>query len=261
MTHLHFEKKGSGKKIFITFHGFGQSAQAFEGLETFFPHYTFYHFDLFFHGKSQLHRDKEEVNQSLWKDLLTEFLEKEEIDRFDIMGFSMGGKFALMTTVLFPEKIDQITLLAPDGIKTNFWYSMSTQPKFFRNIFRYTVHHPKPFFRSIKFLQKVKLLHPSVVRFANSQMRSRRQRRQVYLSWVKFRNIKPRLTLLASNINNHGIKVKFIIGLHDKIIPRENLQPLLKYLKSDPEIVLLDAGHHHLIASYIAHLHQIQKKP
>ena len=48
---------------------------------------------------------------------IREFLRKENISRFDVAGFSMGGRFALATLEAFPEKIGNVFLIAPDGEK------------------------------------------------------------------------------------------------------------------------------------------------
>jgi len=45
------------------------------------------------------------------------FLGKEKIELFAVVGFSLGGKFALATLEAFTDKVTKVVLLAPDGIK------------------------------------------------------------------------------------------------------------------------------------------------
>jgi len=55
-------------------------------------------------------------------------MKKEDFHEFHLIGYSMGGKFALLTYELFDKKVKSLTLLAPDGIKTGLWYSISSYP-------------------------------------------------------------------------------------------------------------------------------------
>jgi pimeloyl-ACP methyl ester carboxylesterase len=44
-----------------------------------------------------------------------------------LMGFSLDGRIALSVLELMPAGVSRLVLLAPDGLKINFWYWLSTQ--------------------------------------------------------------------------------------------------------------------------------------
>ncbi len=56
---LHYAKAGTGDRHLLIFHGFGQDMNVFEFFATSLArHYTFYVFDLYFHGKAAGHTEK-----------------------------------------------------------------------------------------------------------------------------------------------------------------------------------------------------------
>ena len=251
---LHFYRYGHGEKAFIAFHGFGQGGEYLAPFESALGHeYTIYAFDLFFHGKSYY----ADVSQALEKqelgDILQAFFKQEQIDQFDVLGYSMGGKFALSCIELFPESIQTAYLIAPDGIKTSFWYSLATYPQIFRDLFHKIIKKPEIFWKITKTANSLRIVDKSILKFAKSQMKTEEQRQRVYFTWVIFRHLKFNLKDIAEIINTHKIDLKMITGAYDKIVTTENMRLLLKHL-DDYEEIVLDTGHNHLIretAEYI----------
>ncbi|MBA4055299.1 MAG: alpha/beta hydrolase, partial [Marivirga sp.] len=139
---LHYINTGSGSKILLVFHGFGQDHKVFRELtESLSGIYTIYLFDLYFHGKSEWGYDELPLEKEHWKDTIQQFLNENEIEKFCLAGFSLGGKFVLSTLESFPSKTEEVFLLAPDGIKTSSWYSLATYPIIFRKIFKSMIRH------------------------------------------------------------------------------------------------------------------------
>lgn len=247
---LHFSKSGKGERVLLAFHGFGQDHKAFERLpEKFSEHYTIYSFDLFFHGKSDWKKGEEPLEKSFWKSLLSEFLTHFKIARFNLLGFSMGGKFVLATLEALPEKAEQVFLLAPDGIKTNTWYSLATYPFMLRRFFKSMILHPGRFHSIVRFAHKTGIIDKGVLRFAESQMNTEAKRHQVYLSWVVFRHLKFKMGTIAHRINSNNIGLTVVIGKHDKIITAKNMNGLLSKVPYHT-IEILDTGHNGLIAKW-----------
>lgn len=112
---LHYSKNGN--RPLLMFHGYGQDASVFKHIEG-------YSIELFFHGNSIWNKGEEPLEKSEWKDIIDEFLNKNNITTFSVLGFSMGGKFALATLEAFPGRVKEIILLAPDGVQTiNFHFA------------------------------------------------------------------------------------------------------------------------------------------
>lgn len=245
--HLRYYRFGTGERIFIAFHGFGQSGLLYKGMaEAMGEGVTIYSFDLPFHGKSYWTAGESPLEKSLWKEVIENFLEAKSIDRFSIVGFSLGGKFALATLEILPEKIEEVILIAPDGIKTNFWYGLATYPVILRRYFKSLIIKPSSFFRIISTMNKLKLMDKGILRFAGGQMNTIRSRRKVYYSWVVLRNINFNIKALAEIINQHQIPLSIYIGSFDKIITASNLDHFLKLL-NNCKFKILNTGHNSLV--------------
>jgi pimeloyl-ACP methyl ester carboxylesterase len=251
---LYYSVSGNGGIPLLAFHGFGQSKEAYQPFEEKLGEkYTIYAFDIFYHGRSEWKDRTQALEKEDWELILRGFLEKHQIEKFAICGYSMGSKFALASLEIFPKRVKEFLLIAPDGIKTVFWYSLATYPTSFRKFFQAMVVKPTYFHSLVNFFRKIGLVDKSILKFANTQMNTREKRRRVYLTWVVFRHLKFDLKLIAFLINQNNIAMIMFTGKYDKIIKEENMMDLLKHVK-EYEHVILESGHNNLIADTAKHL-------
>lgn len=251
-SRLTYHKWGNGPAVMLCFHGIGQNGGAFEPFGIALAStFTVYSFDLFYHSQSSgLHGDIYQPNESLtpdyWAAILTAFLDEKKIDRFSVAGFSMGGVFAFATAQRFATRLDQLWLLAPDGITTSGWYSFATGSGFGRGVFRYFLNRLSLFREVSNTLVRLGWLDRSLVRFAQSTLATPEQRERVYRSWIGFRPLRPHLDSLTKTLNKHPIRVRVFLGEFDRVLPRKAVQPLLKQLITC-ELVMLKVGHNRLV--------------
>lgn len=246
-TILGYQKAGKGSESILLFHGFGQDNTIFNSLiNELGDRFTLYSFDLFFHGQSKWLLDETPLSKIFWKELLGQFLIKNNIEKFSLIGFSLGGKFALACLEGYPARINSIVLIAPDGIKTNFWYSLATYPLALRSLFKSMIIKPGRFLSFVKLARLLKLADAGIIRFAKSQMDTEEKRKRVYYSWIVFRMLKFDMKDLAAIINTHKIQLTVIIGKFDKIITVKNVNRLL-LLTRNHDLKVLEAGHNNLI--------------
>jgi pimeloyl-ACP methyl ester carboxylesterase len=244
---LHYAKTGDGEKHMLIFHGFGQDISVFEYFtNSLARHYTFYVFDLYFHGQSTWAHGEKTLTKKEWAETLSTFLRENMIDRFSVGGFSLGGKFVLATLESFSEKINNVFLIAPDGIKTSFWYSLATYPLFLRKFFKSMIFHPQRFLTIARFLQRNGLVDKGLIRFAEYQMNSEEKRHRVYYSWVVFRHLHFNLTQIASLLNKNEIQLTVIVGQFDKVIEPKNMNVFLSKVEKK-RFKILESGHTGLI--------------
>lgn len=245
---LHYHVFGHGRKALLAFHGYGQDGTGLKALADVMPEYTFYAFDLFFHGSSRIggQGDERLLTIEMWSRIIELFLEQEGIANFELLGFSMGGKFVFATLNASPERIDKIILIAPDGVKNMRWYSLATGNPVMRAFFRRVVIAPKPFFSVLQFSKILGLAHPRMVRFAEREMEIVSKRKRVYNSWANFRNLKIGLSRIIYLINTFSIPVRFYFGKHDKVISVKHLSSLIRIVE-DKEVHVLNSGHSNLI--------------
>ncbi|KYG73190.1 alpha/beta fold hydrolase [Roseivirga echinicomitans] len=257
---LNYTIWNGGENVMLCFHGFGLDHSSFKIVwESLKETHTIYSFDLPYHGTSEFPRNEQTLLRKDWLEFMEKFLADEHINRFEVMGYSMGGKYAMITAELFPDKIKHLHLIAPDGITTHFSYRFSTYPFLFRKLFKTQIESPWFFKALVKTLRTLKTMNNYSLRFAESQMDTEFKRSQVYHSWVNLRHFLPNLNSLAAQINEHHTPTTFYIGKHDKVIGTKTIEPLHKLLPNS-ELVMLESGHSNLLTSIAKHL-ELKNKP
>ena len=253
---LHFQRYGRGEHIVLAFHGYGQESSHFATVaQALGSECSVFAFDLFFHGKSKLPKDRSPLQKSFLADLVRQFLLQEQVGRFSVMAFSMGGKFALALIEAFASQIDQVWLVAPDGIKTNFWYNMATYPGWLQGLFKRTVLRPAPFFKFVGFLDRHKVVNKGLLRFANWHMESTPKRLRVYRSWMGFSQLTFDIRKIVRLLNENRIRLVMFLGEFDQVIPQHSLQVFIRSLETG-RVVVLKTGHTYLLHDVAAYLRQ-----
>ncbi|WP_233507523.1 alpha/beta fold hydrolase [Adhaeribacter pallidiroseus] len=252
-SRLHYKVYGSGEQVVLAFHGYGQDHTHFYNIAGVLPHVKIVAFDLFFHGQSVLHKKDTPLQKEFLAKLIQKLLDEQQISRFSLMAFSMGGKFALTLLEAFPEKINQVLLVAPDGISTSFWYSVATYPGWLQGLFKRTVVRPARFFKFINWLDNKRLVDPGLIKFAAWQMNSTQKRLRVYKSWVGFRALTFDIRKIVKLLNSQNIKFTLFLGEYDQVISGQRLQVFARSI-TNSELIILKTGHTfllHEVATYL----------
>ena len=224
---LSYYKKGDSEKVILLFHGFGQSALSFENLISILStEYTVYSFDLFFHGDSTLN-SKNIITNEYWRNAIIKFTQVENISNFELLGFSMGAKFALLTYESFPTRVKQLYLIAPDGLYSSFWYNLATRNIIGRKLFKYIVSKPEFFFSLLNFMDKFNLIDKATLKFANLQMDNLEKRLLLYRVWTNFSAIELPINDITLQLRKHYTPITIIIGKNDNVIKFKNIRSFI----------------------------------
>jgi pimeloyl-ACP methyl ester carboxylesterase len=255
-SRLHYSLWGTGDKLLLCFHGYGESAASFAFLEhRLGADFTILALDLPFHGHT-------EWNGPLFFDpqrlpaLIGEIVATLPLipDRWWLLGYSMGGRVALDLLEQIPEKIAKLVLLAPDGLKLNRWYRIATQNLTGNRAFRWTMRHPAYFFFLLKIAHKLNLANPGIYKFIENYIGDPQVRDELYKRWTVMRGFRPELPALRSIIRDQHIPVRLIYGRHDRIIHAEIGEKFRKGIEPWCTLHILDAGHQLLQPKYIAEI-------
>ncbi|RTQ50783.1 alpha/beta fold hydrolase [Hymenobacter gummosus] len=253
-TKLHYQVYGRGPRPVLAFHGYGQSESHWRHVAGLLgEQVTVYAFDLFYHGRSRLAKADAPIRKKRLAELLTQFLTEQGIDQFGLLAFSMGAKFALTLVEAMPERVAHLWLVAPDGIRTQFWYSLATYPPWMRGVLGRAVLRPQRLLRLIDALGQRRIVDSGLVRFAQWQLDSREKRLRVYRSWTGFRHLTFDTRRLARLLNQRPTPITFFLGKHDRVIPHAGLREFIGSLQA-AHTVLLDAGHGGLLYDVAAYL-------
>ncbi len=248
-----FRVFGNGPAVMLAFHGFGQDNTAYQSFQNQPDNgFTVYAVDLFLHGKSQL-TSGSLLTKADWQQLIHDFLQEQGINRFSLVGFSLGGRFSLATLEAFADRIDQLWLIAPDGITRSFWYRLATQSGTGRWLFRYTLQHLSVLNQVGHALVRAGLLNRTAMRFAELSLATPQQRQLVYDTWTQFRHIRPNIDAIAALLNNCPVHVRFFTGAFDRIVPGHYILPLTDRLRQY-DLTVLKTGHTHLIEQVAAQI-------
>ncbi len=249
----YYHKLGHGPKTLLAFHGIGQDGKScFNSFaENLGARYTIYAFDLFFHGKSNrlIETDwvsKKPVSKETWTKIISEFLDMEQIFRFDVAGFSMGGRFALATLESFPNQIGKAFLIAPDGVSEHPVYTFASRFPPARRTFRWCMQHPETFFKAASVFEKTGLVHSNLYRFTQHALNTPEKRQSVYNSWVAFRELRFNIPHLHKILMAHQIDIYLFTGKYDKLLPASAVKNLARLLPPSRNFVLR-AGHGQLV--------------
>ncbi len=236
---------GSGPKKMIIFHGFDNEATEFEPLSKFLPNYTLISVNLFFHGNSTASEDS--VQKGLSHDgfikLHQILMDKFPAERYDIMGFSLGGRIALMFFQLITEKVDRLILLAPDGLKPTTMYRFITRNKYGNTLFKRVMKNPDRLIAFGTGLVKLKLLDEKKIRFLKHNMENELRREKVYNAWMIYRFILPDISEIKKIINERNSRVDLFFGKFD-VLMRPSLGDKFKRgLGDNCEVHVIQTGH------------------
>ena len=106
---LNFEKKGNGKETLVLLHGFMENLSIWSDMETHLSKdFTLLKIDLPGHGKSDILAEVHTME--LMADEVKKVVDYENLEKFHLLGHSMGGYTSLAFAEKFPENLKSLTL-------------------------------------------------------------------------------------------------------------------------------------------------------
>ncbi|MFP5041354.1 alpha/beta fold hydrolase [Parasediminibacterium sp. JCM 36343] len=200
------------------FHGYGLDGSSFAFLEPVLGHeYTLICIDLPFHGSTIWQEGLLMATEDLL-DIMQQ-VHPCQGKAFSLLGYSMGGRVALHVLQAVPAQIKKVVLIAPDGLRHNFWQQLATQYAAGRRLFHYTMLHPNWLFGLINFAARIKLLNKSIAKFAQNHINNPEERKALYKRWLTMRDFSTNTHLLKQLIERYKIPVNMLFGQFDRVIP------------------------------------------
>lgn len=235
-------RMGLGKKVLIAFHGFGQDAMTYEPLARLIgEEYTLISFD--FPGDSA----------SLWKGrkmpdlkVLYYFIQRIcaefQVDKVSLMGFSMGARPALCLTGYMSEKVEELILLAPDGLKKNIWFYLATHNIYGKLLFRQVLKNPKKWSDYLEKLVRLGVVKKQWHLLASNALANPSLMEKVNIAWPFTRNFIPQQHFIQKKIRKKKIPLLLFMGNRDVVFPPEEGNTFIQGLPT-AEMHVLNSGH------------------
>lgn len=249
---IHYFHFGSGKSVILALHGYGEHAGSFNFLDRFTNNgFRLIAIDLPFHGDTLWNETRPFTNTDL-HNIFFSILKQLGIEEFQftLMGYSMGGRLALSFTENFPEKVSRLVLLAPDGLKLNFWYWLATQTHTGNRLFRYIMNSPSGVLKCLHWFKRFHLLNKSVYKFIQYYLHDEKVRDQLYNRWTCLRLCRPDLNKIRSIIKLKGLPVRILYGKHDRIILSGRGRIFSRGIEQYCQLRIINAGHEVLHKSW-----------
>jgi len=262
-SQFHYYIWGTGPRILFAFHGYGESGSSFAFIgEAPDPAHTLIAIDLPFHGRTEWKeglsftpRQLYEVMQQIAARHSLASPARDTSGPWGLIGYSMGGRIALQLVENYPDSIDKLVLLAPDGLKVNIWYWVATRTALGNLLFRWTMRWPGWLFLLLRISHTLRLVNPSIYKFAVHYIDDRTVRHDLYTRWTAMRKFKPDLSAVAAIIRRRHLAVALVYGRYDRIIPWETAEHFRTRGISDfCRLILLDTGHQLLRPQFLPDL-------
>ena len=124
---MNFKVEGNGRPL-VFIHGLSDSLLYWEFLASYLKSdYQIIRMDLRGHGESYLGND--EVNIDLYVSDLKNLLDDLNLDKVDLIGFSLGGAVALDFSLKYPENVSSLVLMSSFSKSDEYLTNIFTQFK------------------------------------------------------------------------------------------------------------------------------------
>lgn len=235
---------GKGPKLLIVFHGYGQNADVFRHMEELMQdEYTFMLIDLAFHRHQKDFPKGFIFDAEYSKQWISAILEKSEKSVVSLMGFSIGARIAMFVAQNNSEKVDEIWLIAPDGLPVSKAYRFLTHSWLGQNLFKNFVQSPAIANLLIKFGETLKLISSKAAKFYRHEISSLEMRQQLFDTWISYREALPDYQSL-NLLNDKGkLAITCILGKDDAIIRFQKTRKFVRKKLPDAQIIELEIGH------------------
>jgi pimeloyl-ACP methyl ester carboxylesterase len=243
---IHYMELGSSKVI--AFHGFDQDGSVFKMFAERFSEYQFIAPDLPFHGISALTHKQQPITAHQVIEIVKLITEERKIDRFSIMAFSIGARFVWPLLDAFNERLDVVTILAPDSLPTRAWYRVATFSKISRWLFRKVMDNKGIIAGATKMTRSLGITDRQTSTYLQKSIETADMRNRIYNTWISLRLLEPDLSAL-SNMIRKGAEVQIVLGEKDNLIDSKGVIRILKGIQG-VNILLLPCKHHQLLEKY-----------
>ena len=210
---------GESSSLLICLHGYGENAQSFAKLQsTLGGLYTIIALDMPLHGQTEWNEARPFEKADLHA-VIRLLLEQQQKFVFSLMGYSMGGRLALCLLEELADQVQELFLVAADGLRDNPWHRFVTRTSIGNWLFKQVTYHPRPFFWLLNTCHSLRLINASIYKFVQFSMDKLEKREKVYLVWTLMRNMKPDRKLCRRLLARYKVHTLLIFGRYDRVIP------------------------------------------
>lgn len=236
---LHF---GTGERLLIALHGFGDRARLFAVLaDALVKDYTVVAIDLPFHGQTEWTGDT--FSREELENVVREIAAREGRERFSLMGFSFGARLVQAMLPAFIGRLDKLYLLSPDGINTKgMWMAVHT-PLWVRRLFCRLLRQPGWFLALMRFGRRLGAVPGLIVNFLNYNLTRPERFRRTFGCWFALSSFYLGRRRIQALLRESGLPTDVYFGTNDEMIRFRTLKKMADGLPNMRLFLLEDEGH------------------
>lgn len=242
---LSYKTFGYGDETIIAFHGFGHSKEELGWLIDMVPGtFRVVAIDVPGHGDSKIFAEKREklkISTAEWSELIQVILDENHITSFHLIGYSLGGRMAMITAQLFTDKVKSLYLFSPDGIKKTITYRFANETYIGGWTLKKVLRHPHVAVRLLQTIGQLKLLPAPRIKFVRYQLEGPMRVSKVHAVWTSLSALWPSKELVFTPQWNRTIVVVF--GERDPIIPAHFAKYLATHQHAKLHVLVAPLGH------------------
>lgn len=240
----------------LCFHGFGMHGKQFRALGPVLGEkYTFYGFDLFFHEKTKLTDQslpgvKKGISKKAFARIIEDFCTYEQIERFSVIGYSMGSHYATVVTEELGNRVNEYIIVAPASINPGMLTRFFCKNKIGQKILEKVVLSEKAITGMIKLFKRLRLLDAASRDILYKEVATEELRFNFYACFVYLRFFETDEFQLIKTLQEQNVRSIFIFANRDRMYPRATGDAFLKKLPH-AEVFVLDENHEMIKQSFV----------
>lgn len=238
LGNVHYHEYGTGQKPMLAFHGYGMTGRQFHVLEnSVLGKFKVFGFDHFFHGESKLEGwTEKQVMAGLTKTHVKAYMDAWFTiygeQKVTLLAYSIGSNFALLLLEAFPQYIDEIILMAPDGLAGYQGFRFLQHRRLGKWLFKAITKSKWLAPALLRMVKAFGMIDDSLYTIAYNEIDTPQKRHDVYYTLNLIKYLKPDTDNLVKLINYHNIPCTLIFGRDDLLFPLKPVKPLMEQLNN-----------------------------
>jgi pimeloyl-ACP methyl ester carboxylesterase len=233
---------GTGKRLLLCFHGFGDRGAIFYNLnKKITDEFTLIALDLPFHG----HTDwREKTMQKIdFEAIVNKLLEIENAKKCSLAGFSFGARIVQNLLFSHTDLIEKIYLFAPDGMGTKGLKNATLLPIVVRRFFYFLFKKPTKIVRFVDWLYQKKWVDKSIHWFFTQNIANAERRERLFFYWFSLNDFERKLSDFKKKLQASRIETHVYLGKRDEITPI-SIGTFLTTDAPNVKLHLIESDHH-----------------
>jgi pimeloyl-ACP methyl ester carboxylesterase len=214
--------------------------------------------DLFFHKETKLKDQclatvKKGISKKELANFIADFCRHETIERFSVIGYSMGTHYATAVVEEMAPMVDEYIIAAPMCLCPGTLITYFSKSKPGNRILEKLVLSKKALVGLLKLFRRLRFINNEAYKILYGEIGTEELRFNFYACFTYLRFLETDQPRLLQVLDEQNIKSIFIFGKRDKSFPSGIGDAFISKMKH-AEVVILDEGHEMIKKGFVSAL-------